>query len=158
MPGTAVAVASPDRRGATALAPVAAPVAAPAPATGAGAAAAAAAEPPQTAIPAIAAGAAVAAPVAGASTEAPPAATAAAGGGGFWVQLGAFARHEGALDLRAQLARELAWLEHALTVRSDRRLYRVQAGPFPTRAEAHGIAERVRGALQTLQPLVVPPR
>jgi rare lipoprotein A len=145
-PGATVAVASSDRRDATAPAPI--PASAPA----------AAAEPPVTAITAIAPGAAAAAPAAGAVVEAPSAAAAAARSGGFWVQLGAFARHEGALDLRAQLARELAWLEHALTVRSDRRLYRVQAGPFPTRAEAHGIAERVRGALQTLQPLVVPPR
>ncbi len=107
--------------------------------------------------------AAAAAPAAASPATPSSAATAAADppaprGGGFWVQLGAFARHEGALDLRAQLARELAWLEHALTVRGDRRLYRVQAGPFRTQAEAHGIAERIRATLQTLQPLVLPPR
>jgi rare lipoprotein A len=140
-PSPAAAGTSSDRRDATAPAPVAVPTAA--------------AEAPATAA---AQGAVVAALAAGAAAEAPSAAPAAARGGGFWVQLGAFARHEGALDLRAQLGRELAWLEHALTVRSDRRLYRVQAGPFPTRAEAHGIAERIRGALQTLQPLVLPPR
>jgi rare lipoprotein A len=98
------------------------------------------------------------APAAPVATAAPPPKAPAGSAGGFWVQLGAFGRHEGALILRAELARELAWLEHALTVRDDRRLYRVQAGPFATRAEAHGIAERIRAALSTLQPLVLPPR
>jgi rare lipoprotein A len=113
--------------------------------------------PPSPAVTAVPA--AAPSPAAQSSNAATAAAdTPAPRGSGFWVQLGAFARHEGALDLRAQLARELAWLEHALTVRGDRRLYRVQAGPFRTQAEAHGIAERIRATLQTLQPLVLPPR
>jgi len=73
---------------------------------------------------------------------------------GFWVQLGAFRQRQGAHDLRELLARELAWLEPWLAIFDDRALYRLQAGPYATRLEAQGAAERIRGAA-SVQPMVV---
>jgi rare lipoprotein A len=113
----------------------------------------------ETAVVAIAAPAAVAAvddevppsaaPTAPAApTAAPTAAT------GYWVQLGAFRQRQGAHDLRQQLTRELAWLEPWLAIIDDRTLFRLQAGPFATRSEAQGTAERIRDA-GSLQPVVL---
>jgi len=80
----------------------------------------------------------------------PPADVAAA----YWVQLGAFRQRQGAHELRQQLARELAWLEPWLAIVDDRALFRLQAGPFATRGEAQGTAERIRGEA-ALQPVVL---
>jgi rare lipoprotein A len=88
-------------------------------------------------------------PVATATTAAISAAT------GYWVQLGAFRQRQGAHDLRQQLARELAWLEPWLAIIDDRTLFRLQAGPFATRSEAQGTAERIRGDAASLQPVVL---
>ncbi len=79
---------------------------------------------------------------------------AAAASPGFWVQLGAFRQRQGAHELRDQLARELAWLEPWLAIFDDRALYRLQAGPYATRSEAQGTAERIRGAA-SVQPMVL---
>jgi len=73
---------------------------------------------------------------------------------GFWVQLGAFRQRQGADELRALLARELAWLGPWLAIFDDRALYRLQAGPYATRGEAQGTAERIRSAA-SVQPMVV---
>jgi rare lipoprotein A len=73
---------------------------------------------------------------------------------GFWVQLGAFRQRQAAHDLREQLARELAWLEPWLAIFDERALYRLQAGPYASRVEAQGAAERIGGAAR-VQPLVV---
>ncbi len=88
--------------------------------------------------------------------EVPPPAPAAptAAAGDYWVQLGAFRQRQGAHDLRQQLTRELAWLEPWLTIIDDRALFRLQAGPFATRSEAQGTAERIRDAA-SLQPVVL---
>lgn len=88
------------------------------------------------------------------AASSPPAPLAAAGATGFWVQLGAFRQREGAHQLRQSLARELAWLEPWLAIFDERALFRLQAGPYPTRGEAQGAAERIR-AEAALQPLVV---
>jgi len=92
------------------------------------------------------------APPAPAPAPAPMAPTAAASG--YWVQLGAFRQRQGAHDLRQQLTRELAWLEPWLAIIDDSALYRLQAGPFATRSEAQGTAERIRGEA-ALQPVVL---
>jgi rare lipoprotein A len=73
---------------------------------------------------------------------------------GFWVQLGAFRQQQGAFALREQMTRELTWLEPWLAIFDDSTLYRLQAGPFASRREAQGAAERIRDAAR-LQPLVV---
>ena len=85
---------------------------------------------------------------------APAAAPAATATSAYWVQLGAFRQRQGAHDLRQQLARELAWLEPWLAIIDDSALYRLQAGPFATRSEAQGTAERIRGEA-ALQPVVL---
>jgi rare lipoprotein A len=73
---------------------------------------------------------------------------------GYWVQLGAFKQRQGAHELREQLSRELAWLEPWLAIFDDRALFKLQAGPFATRNEAQGTAERIR-ASAPLQPMVL---
>ena len=115
----------------------------------------------ETAVVAVAAPTAVATvddevPPPAATTAAATAATAATASAatGYWVQLGAFRQRQGAHDLRQQLARELAWLEPWLAIVDDRALFRLQAGPFATRSEAQGTAERIRDAA-SLQPVVL---
>ena len=73
---------------------------------------------------------------------------------GFWVQLGAFRRRDGAETFRQRVAAELDWLSPVLAVVSDASLYRLQAGPYPDRDQAHSVAERVREGLQ-LVPVIV---
>ncbi len=94
------------------------------------------------------------------TVAATPADSAAAAGApaaavpGFWLQLGAFRQRQGAQELRDLLARDLAWLEPWLAIFDDRALYRLQAGPYATRLEAQGAAERIRGAA-SVQPMVL---
>lgn len=83
-----------------------------------------------------------------------PAPAAAPASGGFWVQLGAFRQREGADSFRRQVADEAGWLSPLLAVFDDASLFRLQAGPYATRDEAAGIAERIRDALK-LVPLIV---
>lgn len=83
---------------------------------------------------------------AAAAAAAPAAAFVATRRSGFWVQFGAFAKHPGALELRRLLAAEFGWLEPWLHVVGDGRVYRVQAGPFGSRAESEDIVRRLRAA------------
>jgi rare lipoprotein A len=73
---------------------------------------------------------------------------------GFWVQLGAFRARDGAESFHQRVSAELDWLSPLLAVFNDSSIYRLQAGPYPTRDEARGVAERVRGSLQ-LVPVIV---
>jgi len=73
---------------------------------------------------------------------------------GFWLQLGAFRERDGALDFQRKVERELDWLAPSLAVFSDRDLHRLQAGPYRTRADASGAADRLRAELQ-LVPMIV---
>jgi rare lipoprotein A len=73
---------------------------------------------------------------------------------GFWVQLGAFRERGGAESFQGRVASELDWLSPLLAVFSDASMYRLQAGPYPSRDEARAVAERVRSALQ-LVPVIV---
>jgi rare lipoprotein A len=73
---------------------------------------------------------------------------------GFWLQLGAFAKGEGAYGFQQRVAAELDWLSPLLTVFSEGGMHRLQAGPYPSREQAREAAERVRAALQ-LVPVVV---
>lgn len=76
---------------------------------------------------------------------------------GWWVQLGAFRERSGAEGFRERVAIELDWIAPLLALFSDAPLWRLQAGPYPTRDEAQGAAQRVRDSLQ-LVPLVVEKR
>lgn len=73
---------------------------------------------------------------------------------GFWLQLGAFRERDGAFDFQHKVERELDWLAPLMAVFVDRDLHRLQAGPYRTRADASGAAERLRAALQ-LVPMIV---
>jgi rare lipoprotein A len=83
-----------------------------------------------------------------------PMAAAAGAGRGFWLQLGAFRQPEGAASLQQRVQREADGLAAPVAVFGDGGTYRVQAGPYATRAEALASAERLRQALQ-LSPLVM---
>jgi len=84
--------------------------------------------------------------------EAPPAPKQASPG--YWLQLGAFSRLDGAETLRQKLAGELEGLAPLLAIFKDSSMHRLQAGPYPSREEARQAAERLRAALN-LQPVVV---
>jgi rare lipoprotein A len=73
---------------------------------------------------------------------------------GYWLQLGAFRERDGAFDFQRKVEREVEWLSPLMAVFTDRHLHRLQAGPYPSRADATGAAEQVRTALQ-LVPLIV---
>ena len=73
---------------------------------------------------------------------------------GFWLQLGAFRERDGAFDFQRKVESDVEWLAPLLAVFSDRDLHRLQAGPYASRADAAGAAERVRVALQ-LVPMIV---
>jgi rare lipoprotein A len=73
---------------------------------------------------------------------------------GFWLQLGAFRERDGALDFQRKVERELDWLAPALAVFTDRDLHRLQAGPYRSRTDASGAADRLRTELQ-LVPMIV---
>ena len=61
---------------------------------------------------------------------------------GFWLQLGAFRQREGALQLQQRLLRE--WPGVGVAVLDEAALYRVQLGPFESRALAQDMAARVQ--------------
>jgi rare lipoprotein A len=75
---------------------------------------------------------------------------------GFWVQLGAFRERDGAETFRRRVGAdgESSWLEPLLAIFGDASLYRVQAGPYPSRDEADTVAQRARSALGVV-PIVV---
>ena len=77
-------------------------------------------------------------------------------GRGFWVQLGAFRERDGAETFRRRVGAddESSWLEPLLAIFGDASLYRVQAGPYPSRDEADAVAQRARSALGVV-PIVV---
>ena len=63
------------------------------------------------------------------------------------VQLGAFRESAGAESFQRRVGDEVEWLLPLLATYGDATLYRVQAGPYASRADAQGAAARVRDAL-----------
>ncbi|QPF71738.1 septal ring lytic transglycosylase RlpA family protein [Roseateles sp. DAIF2] len=96
----------------------------------------------------------VAPPPAAEPAAAPAPQTQAKIAAGFWVQLGAYGRLDGAEAMRQQVLARLDWLAPLLAVVRDKGLHRLQAGPYSSREDARQAAERLRGEL-ALQPLVV---
>ncbi len=86
--------------------------------------------------------------------DAPPAAAHTAAAQGFWVQLGAFRQREGAESFHRRVSREVDWLAPLLAIFSDNPVFRLQAGPYPSRDEAQSVAQRVREALQLVPSIV----
>lgn len=73
---------------------------------------------------------------------------------GFWVQLGAFQERVGAVTFQQRVGAAVDWLAPTLSIHDGASLYRLQSGPYASREEATGMAERVRDALQ-LVPLII---
>jgi rare lipoprotein A len=73
---------------------------------------------------------------------------------GYWLQLGAFRTVGNAGAARERLRRQVAGLGAPLDVVSADGLFKLQAGPWPTREAARAAAERVRAATQ-LQPFAI---
>lgn len=69
------------------------------------------------------------------------------GVGGIYLQLGAFSARENAENFRARISGQLGWLDRAIEVLLRDGLFRLHLGPYRDRAEAGGIAERIREAL-----------
>lgn len=67
-----------------------------------------------------------------------------AGSAGYWLQLGAFGRMEGAQALQHGLSRDWGWLAPLLAVFSERGVHRVQAGPYASREQAREVMARLR--------------
>jgi rare lipoprotein A len=100
-------------------------------------------------------------PVAAADTAAPPIKSAAepsraftTAARGWWVQLGAFRERGGAESFQQRVAAELDWLAPLLAIFNEAPVHRLQAGPYASRDEASGAAERIREALK-LVPVIV---
>jgi rare lipoprotein A len=79
---------------------------------------------------------------------------AAAPAPGFWLQLGAFRDRSGAIELQRRVSATADARLPGLSTFADAALFRVQAGPFASRDEAHDAARRVRESLG-LAPLIV---
>jgi rare lipoprotein A len=67
--------------------------------------------------------------------------------GGFVVQLGAFSNFANAQNFVARLANQIGPIGVEASVRQVNGLFRVFAGPYPTREEARRMADRLRDAL-----------
>ncbi|MBL8353200.1 MAG: septal ring lytic transglycosylase RlpA family protein [Burkholderiaceae bacterium] len=109
---------------------------------------------PAPAAPAPPAAAPAAAPYVVPAAAAVAARAAAKSAPGFWLQLGAFTRHDGAVAYQQRVAQEADWLAPLLAVFNERKLHRLQAGPYASRADALSAASRLRETLQ-LVPAVV---
>lgn len=88
------------------------------------------------------------------ATQPPPERAFTTAARGYWLQLGAFKARGGAEQLQQQTASELTWLAPLLAIFSEGQVYRLQAGPYPSRAEAQDAAARVREGLK-LVPVVI---
>jgi rare lipoprotein A len=75
---------------------------------------------------------------------------------GFWIQLGAFRERDGAQSFQRHVGadNDAGWLAPLLATFADAALFRVQAGPYPSRDEAEGAATRVRSSLGIV-PMIV---
>lgn len=74
---------------------------------------------------------------------------------GIYLQLGAFTGRDNAESFRERIRGPLAWLDRPIEVLQEDRLFRVRAGPYRSRAEAAGDAERVRDAIELRAVVVV---
>lgn len=74
---------------------------------------------------------------------------------GVYLQLGAFGSPDNAESFLARVALELGWLAEKLRTQIAGSMHRVQAGPYPDRAEAESVAERIRTALGVRPAVVV---
>jgi rare lipoprotein A len=71
----------------------------------------------------------------------------ASGVAGLFVQLGAFSVPDNAQAFLQKMRLDLAWLAASMQIHEAEGLYRVHAGPYPSREAAERDAERVRQTL-----------
>jgi rare lipoprotein A len=64
--------------------------------------------------------------------------------GGVLLQLGAFANADNAETARIRMSRELDWAEAELRINVGGGIHRLHLGPYPNRAAAEKVAERIR--------------
>ncbi len=64
--------------------------------------------------------------------------------GGVLLQLGAFANADNAETMRQRLTRELDWADGELRININGGIHRLHLGPYPNRADAERVAERIR--------------
>lgn len=64
--------------------------------------------------------------------------------GGVLLQLGAFANADNAETMRLRMRRELDWAESELRINTSGGIHRLHLGPYPDRAAAEKVAERIR--------------
>ncbi|MDR1350637.1 MAG: septal ring lytic transglycosylase RlpA family protein [Zoogloeaceae bacterium] len=72
---------------------------------------------------------------------------------GFYLQLGAFSLAENAENLKNHLLRESDWPDESMYIEYFDNLYRLQMGPYPTRAIAQQAAQKIH-ALSGYTPLI----
>lgn len=65
----------------------------------------------------------------------------------FWLQLGAFAKLDGAEKLREQVVQSAEAFAPLLTVVREQALHRLQAGPYASREQASAAAAQLRAAM-----------
>lgn len=73
---------------------------------------------------------------------------------GVYLQLAAFSAQASAESMRERLARELDWLATRIYVVASGDLYKLQSGPYASRDDAIGVAQRIARELN-FQPFVV---
>jgi rare lipoprotein A len=73
---------------------------------------------------------------------------------GIYLQLGAFSGRDNAENFRSRVYQQIAWLNDAIQIFARDGMFRLHLGPYRDRAEANGMAEKIREALQ-LKPVIV---
>jgi len=109
----------------------------------------------ESALVAVAQPAAVAVPVNGVVAEAAPAPLPEGPSGSVYLQLAAFSAEASAESMRERLQRQLDWVSERIEVLASGALYKLQLGPYRSRADAVGIAERIAQELNFRPFLVV---
>jgi rare lipoprotein A len=82
-------------------------------------------------------------------------ATSPASVGDIYLQLGAFSARDKAESLRARVQRELSWLTSVVEIVEKGGLFRLQTGPYRSRADADSVSDRIRAALELKSVVVV---
>jgi rare lipoprotein A len=79
----------------------------------------------------------------------------AAEAGGIYLQLGAFSSRDNAESFRAKMNQQMSGLNQTIGIfQREDGLYRLHLGPYRDRAEASGVSDKIREAME-LKPVVV---
>ena len=86
-------------------------------------------------------------PASTAAAPAPVAVPVSSEAGGMFVQLGAFSVEQNADAFLRKMRIDLSWLASSMQLYRGEGMYKVHAGPYPTRGDAERVAERIRQEL-----------